>query len=164
MSQQRFEVTLRNRTRNLRHRIPRTSWLCGSLLMWCYRSNEISLANCVVLFYLLVLYKKEICIFCVNFLLCPFYWKGWLVVFPGGTPRNSRWGYAARFSKSWSSFRPKNVIFHTRFQTCLWEIMSSLLRLNANKQDFLKSISNSHISLSLLFIWNWNDRYFHTFP
>ena len=26
-------------------------------------------------------------------------------------------GYAARFSKSWPYFRPKNVIFHTRFQT-----------------------------------------------
>ena len=28
--------------------------------------------------------------------------------------------------------------------------------------DFLKSISNSHISLSLLLIWNWNDKYFYS--
>ena len=36
---------------------------------------------------------------------------------PGGTPGNSWWGCAARFFKSWPDFRPKNVIFHTRFQT-----------------------------------------------
>ena len=29
------------------------------------------------------------------------------------------WGCATRFSKSWPYFRPKNVIFNTRFQTCL---------------------------------------------
>ena len=33
------------------------------------------------------------------------------------TPGNSWWGCAAWFSKSWPYFRPKNVIFHTRFQT-----------------------------------------------
>ena len=39
---------------------------------------------------------------------------------PGGggvIPGNSWWGCAARFFKSWPYFRPKNVIFHTRFQT-----------------------------------------------
>ena len=40
----------------------------------------------------------------------------------GGTPRNSWWGCAARFSKSWPYFRPKNVIFHTRFLT--WPLKS----------------------------------------
>ena len=35
----------------------------------------------------------------------------------GGTPGNSCWGCATRFSKSWPYFRPKNVIFHTLFQT-----------------------------------------------
>ena len=35
----------------------------------------------------------------------------------GGTPGNSWWGCAAWFSKSRPYFRPKNVIFHTRFQT-----------------------------------------------
>ena len=35
----------------------------------------------------------------------------------GGTPKNSWWKCAATwFSKSWASFRPKNIIFHTRFQ------------------------------------------------
>ena len=34
-----------------------------------------------------------------------------------GTPGNYCWGCAARFSKSWPYFGPKNVIFHTRFQT-----------------------------------------------
>ena len=36
---------------------------------------------------------------------------------PGGTPGNSWRGCAARFFKSWPDFRPKNVIFHTRFRT-----------------------------------------------
>ena len=37
---------------------------------------------------------------------------------PGvGTPGNSWWGCAAWFFKSWPYFRPKNVAFHTRFQT-----------------------------------------------
>ena len=36
---------------------------------------------------------------------------------PGGTPGNSWRGCAARFSKSWPCFRPKNVILNTRFQT-----------------------------------------------
>ena len=40
----------------------------------------------------------------------------------------------------------KNVIFHTRFQT-------RPLR-TASEKDFLKSISNSHISLSFLLFWN----------
>ena len=35
----------------------------------------------------------------------------------GGTPENSWWGCAARFSKSWAYFRPKRVIFHCLFQT-----------------------------------------------
>ena len=34
-----------------------------------------------------------------------------------GTTGNSGWGCAAQFSKSWPYFRPKNVIFHTLFQT-----------------------------------------------
>ena len=82
---------------------------------------------------------------------------------PGGTPGKSWWGYAARSSKSGHYFRPKNVIFVTRFQTwplksipvfrpgvshktqhtCLHrtEIMSSLVRLECQQKDFLKSTS-----------------------
>ena len=41
---------------------------------------------------------------------------------PGGTPGKSWWGYAARSSKSGHYFRPKNVIFVTRFQT--WPLKS----------------------------------------
>ena len=33
------------------------------------------------------------------------------------SPGNSWWGCAARFFRSWPNFRPKNVIFHARFQT-----------------------------------------------
>ena len=36
---------------------------------------------------------------------------------PGGTPRNSWWECAALFFKSWPDFRPKNVVYQTRFQT-----------------------------------------------
>ena len=65
----------------------------------------------------------------------------------GGTPGNSWRGCAARFSKSWTYFRPKNVIFQTRFQTrplksipvfrpgLLAEIMSSLLRLERKQKN-----------------------------
>ena len=57
-------------------------------------------------------------------------------------------------------FQTKNVIFHTRFQT--WslktiEIMWSLLRLEQQENR------NSHTSISFLIIWNWNDKYVHTF-
>ena len=94
---------------------------------------------------------------------------------PGGTPVNSWWGCAARFYKSWPHFRPKYVIFHTRVQTgplksipffrpALWEIMLSLLRLEGQQRDFLKAILNSHITLSILFIWNWHEKYVHTLP
>ena len=41
---------------------------------------------------------------------------------PGGTPGKPWWGYAARSSKSGHYFRPKNVIFVTRFQT--WPLKS----------------------------------------
>ena len=37
----------------------------------------------------------------------------------------------------------------------------SLLRLERKQKNY-SSISNSHISLSFLLIWNWNDRYVHT--
>ena len=61
---------------------------------------------------------------------------------PGGPVRNSWWGCAARFSKSWPYFRPKNVIFHTHSQTWPLRIVSSLLRLE-QQQNW-----NLHISLS----------------
>ena len=65
---------------------------------------------------------------------------------------------------------------HTRFQTwkrvtkrnitCLHktEIMSSLLRLKPPQKDFFNTISNSHITLSFLIIWNWNDEQTDTQP
>ena len=83
----------------------------------------------------------------------------------GGTLRNSWWGCVARTSKCWPYFRPKNVIFHTRFQTWpakihtrfqislrnSWgRLLASLLRLERHQKNFLKAISNSRISLSFL--------------
>ena len=59
-------------------------------------------------------------------------------------------------------FRALASKIHTRFQTSLtksWgQPVASLLR----NKDFLKSTSNSHISLSFLFICNWHDTYVHT--
>ena len=106
---------------------------------------------------------------------------------PPGTPGNSWWGCAARFSKSWPYVKPKKFHsphpfsdlaskIHTSFSdlevvikrniTCLHktEIMSSSLTLKPQRKDFLKSISNSHITLSFLFIWNWNDEHIDTQP
>ena len=64
----------------------------------------------------------------------------------GGTPGNSWWGCAARFSKSWPYFRPKHAISHACFQTrplksipvfrpgLYTEIMLSLLRLERKQK------------------------------
>ena len=57
----------------------------------------------------------------------------------------------------------KMSFFAPFFRPGLYEIMSSLLRLESNIKDFLKSISNSHISLSFSLIWNWSYyKYDHT--
>ena len=80
---------------------------------------------------------------------------------PGGTPGNSRWGFAARFSKSWPYFRPKNVIFHTRFQTRpVGRNYFIITWIRAQTKKFFKSISNSHVSPFLVLIWNWKDKEF----
>ena len=81
-------------------------------------------------------------------------------------------GGGLQFSKSWPYFRPKNFIFHIHFQTWpqkslpvfrpgLSEIMSSFLRWQRQQKRFLICII---ISLSFLYIWNWNDKYVHTLP
>ena len=66
----------------------------------------------------------------------------------GVTTGISWWGCAARFFKSWPDFRPKNVIFHTRFQNrplksipvfrpgFKAEIMLSLLRLERKEDNY----------------------------
>ena len=35
-------------------------------------------------------------------------------------------------------------------------------QVRAETKKFSKCISNSHICISFLFIWNWNDKYFHS--
>ena len=84
---------------------------------------------------------------------------------PGGYSWQFLWGCSAWFSKSWPYFRPRNVIFHTRFQT--WPLgrnYVTITQIRAETKKFFKGISNSHISISFLFIWNWNGKYVHTFP
>ena len=77
---------------------------------------------------------------------------------PGGgiLLENSWWGRAARFFKSWPHFRPKNVIFHTTFQTrplksipvfrpgFRQNLCYHYIDYSANKKLF-KFISNLHI-------------------
>ena len=135
----------------------------------------------------------------------------------GGTAGNSWWGCGDRFSESWPYCRPKNVIFHTRFQTRSLKSMPifgpglispvpvsqigwgdspvfsrfifvfslsqfsgpnylrawnrlGLIRqklchhyqVKVETKKFSNCISNSHISISFLFIWNWNVKYVHS--
>ena len=51
---------------------------------------------------------------------------------PGGTPRNSWWGCAARFSKSWPYFTP--MPFSHPFSDLAYEKLSSLLRLERQQK------------------------------
>ena len=76
----------------------------------------------------------------------------------GGTPGNFWWGRAARFSKILTLFQTKKCHFSHPFS----DLASKKLchhyldrrDKNSNKNYFLKSIYNSHISLSFLLIWN----------
>ena len=64
-------------------------------------------------------------------------------------------GCAARFSKILTLFQTKKLSFSTPvFRPGVGEIKILLLRLERQQKDFLKSTSNSHITLSFLFIWN----------
>ena len=66
----------------------------------------------------------------------------------GGTPGNSLWGCAARFTKSRPDFRPKNVIFHTRFQT---RPLKSITVFRPGLQtEIMLSILQSHFEFAYL--------------
>ena len=61
------------------------------------------------------------------------------------------------FSHSFSDQASK---IHTYFRPGLQEIMSSLLRLEHQMEDALKSTLKLYIALSFsVFIWNWNNKY-----
>ena len=97
---------------------------------------------------------------------------------PGGVPLGIfGGGVPARFSKSRPDFRPKNVIFHTRFQTrplksipvfrpgLQVEIMLSLLRLEREQNNSSNSfLIRIFFFLSFLLIWNSNDKDVCTLP
>ena len=73
-------------------------------------------------------------------------WPNLLLESAGGTPGNSWQGCAARFFKSRPDFRPKNVIFHTHFQT--WPLGRNyciITQIRAQTKKFFKSISNWYI-------------------
>ena len=54
---------------------------------------------------------------------------------------------------------------HTCFQT--WPLDRNYVIISwigAQTKKFFKCISNSHVSISFLFTWNWNNKYVHTLP
>ena len=78
---------------------------------------------------------------------------------PRGTTGNSWWRFAAAFFKSRPYLRPKNLIFHTRFQKTskihtrfqTWPLCRNyviITYIRAQTKKFFKSISNLHIFLS----------------
>ena len=74
----------------------------------------------------------------------------------GGTPGNSWWGCAARLSKTWPYFWPKNVIFPSRFQNRP-EIMLSLFTLE-RKQNNSSNPFRTRISLFLSYSFEIETR------
>ena len=81
--------------------------------------------------------------------------------------------------KSWHYFRPKICHFtdlfsdqtskiHTCFQVPDLAFRQKLchhyLDSVCKQKKLFKCISNSHISTSFLFFWNWNNKYAHTLP
>ena len=59
-------------------------------------------------------------------------------------------------------FSDQTSKIHTRFQT--WPLGRNyviITSIRAQTKKFFKCISNSHIFISFLFIWNWNDKYMY---
>ena len=93
---------------------------------WPVRYYSLSVfLNCLTFYGIRIEVWLQLCIFITSVVIRIYdiikrqTWSIVLTVSPrgGGTRGNSWCGCAARFSKSWPDFRPKNVIFHTRFQT-----------------------------------------------
>ena len=62
-------------------------------------------------------------------------------------------------------FSDQTSEIHTRFQT--WPLGRNyviMAYIKAQTKSLFKCISNSHISASFIFIWNWNEKYVHTLP
>ena len=93
---------------------------------WPVRYYSLSVfLNCLTFYGIRIEVWLQLCIFIISVVICIYdiikrqTWSIVLTVSPGGrgTGGNSWWECTARFSKSWPDFRPKNVIFHTCFQT-----------------------------------------------
>ena len=93
---------------------------------WPVRYYSLSVFfNCLTFYGIRIEVWLQLCIFIISVVIRIYdiikrqTWTIVLTVSPGGwgTRGNSWWGCAAQFSKSWLDFRPKNVIFHIRFQT-----------------------------------------------
>ena len=93
---------------------------------WPVRYYSLSVfLNCLTFYGIRIEVWLQLCIFIISVVICIYdiikrqTWSIVLTVSPGGrgTRGNSWWECTARFSKSWPDFRPKNVIFHTCFQT-----------------------------------------------
>ena len=83
-------------------------------------------------------------------------WGGVLLeILGGGVPPGSR--NPDRISDK------KNLIYHTRFQTQAFGRNYVIITyIRAQTKEFFKNISNSHISLFFLLIWNRKDKCVHT--
>ena len=78
-----------------------------------------------------------------------------------GTPGDSWWGCAVGFLKSRPYFRPKNVIFHTRFQTWALGRNYAITCIRAQTKKILQThFEFAYFSLSFLLIWNGSDWFF----
>ena len=83
-------------------------------------------------------------------------WYREIVKIPGGYSRK----FLVGVCRPVLQFRPKKFHFpHPFSDLASMKLYHQLLSLEQQQKDLLKSISNSHISLSFLFILGWNDKY-----
>ena len=84
---------------------------------------------------------------------------------PGGYSQEFLVGVCHPVLQLLSLFQTKKCHFPNPFSDLAFaKIMLSLLRFQRKQKKLFKSISNSHISLSFLLIWNKNDKYVYTVP
>ena len=72
----------------------------------------------------------------------------------------SSWIDLSIIIKIWLHIYPR--VLHISFQT--WPLSRNYVMITwirVQTKQFFKFISNAHISLSFLLIWNWNDKYIH---
>ena len=69
-----------------------------------------------------------------------------------GTPGNAWWGSAAQFCKSWPYFRPKIVIFLTRFQTWPLKFIPVFRRVGGHKTQHHTRFTYTNLHINNFFL------------